>query len=392
MAAGEDRQRWSVVLRGGVASTEPGKYWLEPHGAPRVAPGKALTFKVSLRFMPAGTEALQALPEAFQNFHDYYPFVNNWGDRRPIGMLFRSNHSLNSKANPRGWLNDPAIDVTSPQGKAAFRAKMLQDAQTCVRVIKATGGQGMILWDIEGMEQPIGYIGDPGLASQLAPEMAEVADDYFKVFRDAGLRTGVHLRASQAYFDEGKKAWLRGTGSDGGPGGSFYAQLRPNDIPWSRFYPVAERLSDRIAYCKKRWGCSLFFVGKNGTQQPFGENQDMQWLLLEAATWKKVKQDHPDVLILPELQSEEQTFHAAGWAYSSRYMELRKKESGTPQYVRDRVPGAFSAINVADADMDGNRAALRAAVANGDILMFRGWFDDASNAKVKALVDEARGR
>jgi RNA polymerase sigma factor (sigma-70 family) len=392
MAQGEDRQRWSVVLRGGVASTEPVKHWIEPHGRPRVPPGQALTLKVSLRFMPAGTEPLQALPDAFQSFRDHYRFINNWDDRRPIGMLHRSNHSLNSKTNPRGWLNDPALDVTSPQGKAAFRTKMLGDAQNCVRLIKATDGQGMILWDLEGMEQPVGYIGDPRLTSQLAPEMAEVADDYFKVFRDAGLRTGVHLRASQAYFDEEKKAWSRGTGSDGGPGGSFYARLRPKDIPWTRFYPVAERLSDSIAYCKKRWGCTLFFVGLNRTQQPFGENEKMQWFLLEAAIWKKVKQDHPDVLILPELQSEEQTFHAAAWAYSSRYLELRKNETGTSPYIRDRVPGAFSAINVGDADMDQNRAALKTAVANGDILLFRGWFDDGNNAKVKTLYDEARRR
>jgi hypothetical protein len=392
MAQGDDHQRWSIVLRGGLASTEPGKYWMEPHGRPRVAPGQALTQKVTLRFMPAGTEALQALPDAFQSFREQYRFINSWDDRRPIGMLHRSNHALNSKTNLRGWLNDPAIDVTSPQGKTAFRTKMLQDAQNCIRVIKATDGQGMILWDLEGMEQPVGYIGDPRLTSQLAPEMAEVADDYFKVFRDAGLRTGVHLRASQAYFDEEKKTWLRGTGSDGGPAGSFYAQLRPKDVPWHRFYPVAERLSDSIAYCKKRWGCTLFFVGLNRTQQPFGENEKMRWFLLETATWKKVKQDHPDVLILPELQSEEQTFHAAAWAYCSRYMELRKNETGTPSYVHDRVPGAFSVINVGDADMDANRAALKAAVANGDILLFRGWFDDGNNAKVKALYDEARRR
>jgi hypothetical protein len=288
-------------------------------------------------------------------------------------------------------LNDPATDVTSPQGKAAFRDKMLQDARTCVGVIKAAGGQGMILWDIEGTEQPIRYIGDPQLTGRLAPEMDEVADDYFKVFRDAGLRTGVHLRASSVYFDEDKKTWSRGTGSDG-PGESLYAALRPKDIPWDRFYPVAERLSDRIAYCKKRWGCTLFFVARNGTTQPFGADGKAQWLLLEAAIWKKVKQDHPDVLILPELQSEEQTFHSAGWAYTSRYMELRRQETGTSAYVRERVPGAFSAINVADADIDGNRAALKTAVANGDILLFRGWFDDGSNAKVKALYDEIRGR
>jgi RNA polymerase sigma factor (sigma-70 family) len=392
MAQGEDRQRWSVLLRGGVAATEPGKYWLEPHGTPRVPPGKALTLKITLRFTPTGTETLKALPDAFQNFRDHHPFVNNWGDRRPIGMLFRSNNALNSRNNPRGWLNDPTIDVMSPEGKTGFRAKMLQDAQTAVRVIKATGGQGMILWDVEGTEQPIGYIGDPQLASRLAPEMDEVADDYFKVFRDAGLRTGVHLRPSQAYFDEDQKAWSRGTGSDGGPGRSFYAQLRPKDIPWNRFYPVAERLSDRIAYCKKRWGCTLFFVGRNGTQRPFGEDEKMQWLLVEAAIWKKVKQDHPDVLIVPELQSDEQTFHTAGWAYTARYMELRKNETGTSPYVRDRVPGAFSLINIGDADMDSSRETLKAAVASGDILLFRGWFDDRNNAKAKALYDEAKGR
>jgi hypothetical protein len=384
-----------LVLRGGVYTPAEGTSWTEPQGLPRVAPGKALTLEFTLRWAAPGAKAANVLADAYRRFRDYYKSANDWEDRRPIAMLMLSSASKehHSATNPRGWFSNPKLDAITRFGKTDFQQVVVQSARQSVKVIKQTGGQGMILWDVEGQENPhpISFIGDPQLAKKLAPEMDEVADAYFKVFRDAGLRTGVCIRPSQVYFDEEKKQWAHGTGSDGGPGrGDSFPELRPKDVPWWRFYPIAQRLSARIDYVKKRWGCTLFYVDTNGTFRQFGDKDEFRWILLESAVWKKVKQDHPDVLLIPELQEQGSVFHTAYWAYTAAYMELRGKGYGTPDRVRDLVPGAFSVINVGEGDLKKNPGAIRASVAKGDVLMFRGWFDDDRNAWVRAVYKEAK--
>ena len=111
--------------------------------------------------------------------------------------------------------------------------------------------QGFVFWDPEGSENPhpITYIDDPRLSKTLAPEFDEITDAYFKVLKDVGLRTGVCIRPTQVYCDEAKKKWDHGTGSDGGPGrGDHYPKLRPEGLPWWRFFLVVERMADKIDY------------------------------------------------------------------------------------------------------------------------------------------------
>ena len=62
----------------------------------------------------------------------------------------------------------------------------------------------------------------------------------------------------------------------------------------------------------------------------------------------------------------------------------------TPAAVRDLLPGAFSVVNITEGDLDRNRAEIKAGVAAGDILMFRGWFADKRNEWVKALYEEVK--
>ena len=61
-----------------------------------------------------------------------------------------------------------------------------------------------MIWDIEG--EPPGaaiYVGDPRAMGSLSPEMEfkangrPVADEYFKIFADAGLRTGLTIRPTR---------------------------------------------------------------------------------------------------------------------------------------------------------------------------------------------------
>jgi hypothetical protein len=87
----------------------------------------------------------------------------------------------------------------------------------------------------------------------------------------------------------------------------------------------------------------------------------------------------PDCLISPE--------HSVlrYYAYSAPFAELRRGIVTTPDSMRDVYPKAFSLIYTADGPLDLYRNGLKAAVKQGDSLMYRTWFQDPQNEKVKAI-------
>jgi hypothetical protein len=57
--------------------------------------------------------------------------------------------------------------------------------------------------------------------------------------------------------------------------------------------------------------------------------------------------------------------------------------------VLDVYPEAFSTIYIPDRDMKPHWKEFVTAVKRGDILVFRGWFDDPANNDVKKIYHEA---
>ena len=128
----------------------------------------------------------------------------------------------------------------------------------------------------------------------------------------------------------------------------------------------------KIAYARQRWGATLFYVDSNGdARNP-----------IPAAFFEKVAAAWPDVLLIPEHET------LAYYGSTAPYSELRLGCKSSPPVVRKIYPRAFSVINTADGDVDGNREELKKAVAQGDILMFRGWFDDPVLGKIRGLYSE----
>ncbi len=384
---------YPVRMQGDLPFPEPGESYVHPGGRPSIAPGEALTLTFSLRFGPvdmAVGDSLQATDEKLRRMHGAGA---DWPDRRPIGMLIASSVGHTSKTNPRGWFNDKRIDITTPEGKEAFRERAMKYADNSIRVLKGMDAQGMILWDVEGSENPhpVTYIGDPRLVEKTAPEMDAVADEFFGKFREAGLRTGVCIRPSRVYFDPEKKKWRHNTGSTWGSGvEAEYEDIRPEKVPDWLFYPVARRLADKIAYAKKRWGASIFYIDTNGIHRFYGQKPDMKnlWILLSAQMYRAVREEHPDVLLIPEHVWCKEGSGATTWAYAAPYMELDLRGYGTPAWVQRVFPKSFSVINVTDGPFDKQREKLVEAVRNGDILLFRGWFDCHHNPKTKSVYDE----
>ena len=316
---------------------------LDPYLVRPIYPGGSDTFSITLHFND------QDRAQVLAAYAKQFPMLLNWDDRRPIGMVMMSSSEaqLHSDSNPRGWFNDPKLDVSDA---AEFKKRVLERANESVRQLKAMNAQGAIVWDIEGQQYPhaTSYLGDP---RSLPSEIDAVADEFFQTFRDAGLKVGVTIRPQRP---------IRSAYGDG------VEQIEMQD--------AAQTLIDKIAYAKKRWNCTLFYVDSNGDPNvPF-----------PAQIFEQVLAAHPDVLLMPEHQT------ARTYRSGAPYDELRGGVTGTPDWVREIYPRAFTVLTVSDGDAKKHHDALVQSVKRGDILMSRVWFDDPDNMEIKAIYDAAK--
>jgi hypothetical protein len=327
-----------------------------------IKPGASRTFNVSLRFGSAGDRVQDLSGDVLGRYAKKYPFQINWNDHRPIGAIFLASSGINLATNPRRWiLNEGKIDITTDQGKDAFRTALLKLADNSIKVLKDTNAQGMITWDPEGQEFLRScYYGDPRLTPVLAPETEfkngggmTIMDEYFEKFRRAGLRVGVCLRPQQIAMVDGKP--VQGAANN---------------------QQAAQVLKDKLAYAKKRWGCTLFYI--DSTVVATGES-------LDPDVFKAVADADPDVLLIPENESMRY------FAYSAplnSYMHHRV--TSTPVGARMVYRKAFSVLLTSDqGDRPEDHDALITAVRNGDILLFNGWYCNDGVTKIKKLYEEA---
>jgi hypothetical protein len=321
-----------------------------------ISPGGSDRYRVSLRFAAAGATAATLAGDLLQRFAAAHPPLLAWPDRRPIGMLMLSSSVPHHPANPRGWfLNAPEIDTTSEEGRARFAERLMAYADKSVAVLTRMGAQGVIVWDSEGQEYPhaTSYIGDPRC---LPPEMAPLIDAFFAKFTAAGLRTGLCIRPQRAVLPVY---------------GGTAAQL---EVPVSEQQAV---LAEKIAYASKRWGCALYYVDSNVDRRHLAEGA------MAAEVFRGLAGAFPAALLIPEQKT------ADYWACTAPYSELRGGWASTPALARQLYPQAFSVLCVNDGALAQRHAELVSAVAHGDVLLFRAWWDDPEQAAVSAIYREA---
>jgi len=507
-------------IRGNVNMLEPGGVVYHHFGLPRIAPGKSLDIDLSLRVAPADADRDKLRADFVDAFRDFHRPALVWKDRRPIGALFIGN-GYGPPNNPRNWFKDAKLDVRTEQGRAELRERMMAHAERCIKVLKSTNAQGMVLWDPEGGENPhpTTYIGDPRMVPLVAPEMADIYPDYFKKFTDAGLRAGVCIRPSQVYmtpythacdgdlqtrwsvrkfpqwieidlgaehridraqlvchadrayqykieartkdgeyalvvdrtenktpgkadepivdsFDPVEARFVRLTitgaheyggewcsirefrlfagksknlalnnahdrsRSFGRPAGGHvyhfdpdrnplnddFSDIRPRGLADRRFFPIVERMSRKIEFAKKNWGCTLFYIDTNGVQRPVGQDQRIKWTLLDNHIWRDLQKRHPDVLLIPEFAP-----NPGQLAYTTTYLQPPYSPPVLRDRWRDLLPGAFGVsytVNLGFEDWKKLRPRLIHGIKAGDSMFFRGWFGDRYNKEIKALYDE----
>jgi len=326
-----------------------------------IKPGVSKTLNVSLRFGPAGARVQDLSSDVLERYAQKYPFQVNWTDRRPIGAIYLASSGINVATNPRRWImNEGKIDITTGEGKAAFREALIKLADNSIKVLKDANAQGMITWDPEGQEfLESCYYGDPRLTPVLAPETEvksdqgmTAIDEYFDKFRRAGLKVGVCLRPQQITIVNGKPA--QGAADDQHAG---------------------QVLKDKLAYAKKRWGCTLFYI--DSTVRVTNDS-------LDPDVFKVVADTHPDVLLIPENESMRY------FAYSAPLNSyMHHKVTSTPAGARMVYPNAFSVLMTPDGDRPEDHDALVTAVRHGDILLFNGWYNNEGVAEIKKLYEEA---
>jgi hypothetical protein len=328
---------------------------------PDIRPGASKTFNVSLRFGPAGSRVQDLSRDVLERYAEKYPFQINWKDRRPIGAIFLASSGINVATNPRRWImKEGKIDITTREGKASFRGALLKLADDSIKVLKDANAQGMITWDPEGQEfLESCYYGDPRLTPVLAPETEfkdgremTAIDEYFEKFRRAGLKVGVCLRPQQIRMVDGKP--VQGVADD---------------------QHAAQVLKDKLAYAKKRWGCTLFYI--DSTVVVTGES-------LDPDVFKAIADAYPDVLLIPENES------MRDFAYSAPLNSyVHHRVTSTPAGARLVYPKAFSVLMAPDGDRPEDHDALVTAVRRGDVLLFNGWYNNDGVTKIKKVYEEA---
>jgi hypothetical protein len=311
-----------------------------------------------------------------------------WTDHRPIGQLILAGKSRgkedpvgsNSWTNWNKW-NLPEVDYRTPAGLADFHNKMLAYCATTRENILNVGGQGVIVWDIEGEGRGyLTFIGDPRLTRICAPEVDSIADEMFAIFKRAKLKVGVCLRADTIALQP-----------DGSPVPQTHQSYYKSEAE------AVANLDAKISYAKNRWGCTIFYIDSNGDGGQYIGEKDHAGIY-PARIYRQLYRRHPDCLICPE-EYYNNGDGGPNDSYSpvtAPYEELRVSSpwvGGVADYppgTRDRFPGAFMLVLISDGDIRGKMPELARGVRAGNILLFRAWYHSEEMDNVLQISRQAK--
>lgn len=357
----------------------PYPYWPVPAG-------KSVHFRVGLRFAGPVPDPTIACGDLFAAFARRYPVmdsIRNWSDRRPIAQVFFESDDTNGGRNPRKWFDaGQRVDVTTPGGVKRFQKMVFERAHAAVAHMKEMRAQGVITWDVEGAEFPSStYMGDASKlatadpAQSVAPEMAAIVDKYFKIYRDAGYRVGLTIRPQKVLMERDASGHV--------------TQAWENDDNWDwKSDPPADlqafwqhELEAKIRFARQRWGATLFYIDSNGDP-----GSPVSFLVM-----RNLAAEFPDVLLIPEQST--MGYYSASAPY--RQLNMLSPNNIVSPVVRRTYPGrdgrspCFSVINPTIESMSGAWPQLVQEIREGDILLFRAWYDAPELPAIRQAYKQA---
>jgi hypothetical protein len=389
-----------TLVRAGAADTQGALVVMNHHdyqtgGGPfpqwPVPAGATVHFRIALRFVPPQSDPNIVCADLFAAFANRYPVlpsITNWKDRRPIAQVFFESDNTNGGRNPRKWF-DPGehIDITTSDGVKHFQKLVMQRAHDALAHMKTMNAQGIITWDAEGAEFPgATYMGDPeklatpnltqNPTQSVAPEMAAIIDQYFKLFRDAGYRVGLTIRPQKVIIQRDPAghvtlAWETDEGWD-------WKTAPPADIQDFWF----NQLEGKIRFARQRWGATLFYIDSNGDP-----GSPVSFLVM-----RRLAAEFPDVLLIPEQST--MGYYSAAAPY--RQLNMLAPWNITSPVIRRTWPGegtgspCFSVINPTIESMTTSWPDLVREIRAGDILLFRAWYDAPELPAIRRAYAEAR--
>jgi hypothetical protein len=306
-----------------------------------IGPGTQDKFAVEIRLGRPSSKPLDLAQEFIAHYRTTHPALLNWRDRRPILRLF-FNGGLPPEQAIANLENPDSAEL--PPVDPKFQAFVLGRMKTCVEAAKAANAQGVLLWDLEGntFPHPVTYIGDPRLIRLLNPQMEMVIDQAIKILKDAGLRVGVTIRPSRVVYSKEK-------------GTAVHSHGAAKD-------PFLE-LDGKVAYAKKRWECTMFYVDTNFFWRQYGPEQKWQPGPIAPDVWQRLVAKYPDTLFIPEIADP------ADYRAAASYGEADMGNYGTPELVRAIWPNSFRVIAIEDADPFVNFDRFVACVRSKNVLM-----------------------
>ncbi len=364
-----------------------------------VPPGQTWHYSFNVRFSATEDSITTLAPEAFSAVQSSFPYLLNWPDRRPIARAFISEGTKRSTLNPRGYLNDPLLDVSNA---TLFRQKMLEAADRTLANMNSMDPkpQGLMIWDLEGQEfnHAFTYVGYPSKLPDMAPEMDRIADEYFKKFTDAGYKVGMTLRPqkfgtgtalpSTCEYRTGGSTRDVFVDTDGPYGARNYVCTAPNTWQVTAYSPghqvdvnddaeILNILRSKISYARNRWGATIFYV--DSTVYTGGTPINFE-------IWRTLQREFPDTLFFPE--NEATMYFGSSAPFNQANMGVFETFSG-PKNI---YPQAFSVIQATDginytdpATYDRALAAIKA----GNIYMVDGWYSSAQNNQILKIYRDA---
>jgi hypothetical protein len=381
-----------------------------------IAPGGSDTITLSLRFGAAGQTEPQLAGDLFTRYATTFPrLLPPVAARKPIARLtFTGRFRPTPPTNPRGWFNDPSIDVTTPAGIAVFQQRLLQAGDAAVAEMTRVGAMGGIIWDIEGQQFDQAYLGDPAQAETIAPELVGVIDQFMAKFTNAGFQIGFDIEPQVLSFTTGtvnvsgtQVTWTGGAQFSpvwvGQPAGGeitignntyFIASVQsPTSLTLQASAPTQTNapytyvlesnvpnpeavMASKVGYTRNRWGATLFYVDKDLT---YGGT-----FITPSQIFEDIMLQYPGTLFFPEWAG------IRHYAYTYPFLDSTNGITEPATKVTQIYPQAAGLVRVPnDQNIQAAVPALIQSVSTGNILLFDGWFQHSGNDTVIQIYQQA---